>query len=55
MGLDINGNHQVLARADDVNLTGNDIRTIERNTDVLLYVFKDIDLAVNIGKLITWK
>jgi hypothetical protein len=33
-----------------VNLTGDDIKTIERNTDMLLYVCKDIDLAVNLRK-----
>jgi Reverse transcriptase (RNA-dependent DNA polymerase). len=35
LGLDMNGNHQVLACADDVNLIGDDIRTIERNAEVL--------------------
>ena len=30
LGLDMNGTHQVLAYADDVNFIG-DIRTIERN------------------------
>ena len=34
--LDMNDTHQVLAYADDVNLIGDDIRTIERNADVLL-------------------
>ena len=46
----MNGTHQVLAYADDVNLTGDDIRTIERNADVLLNACKDIGLTVNIGK-----
>ena len=50
LGLDMNGIHQVLAYADDVSLTGDDIRTIERNANVLLNACKDIDLAVN-----TWK
>ena len=50
LGLDMNGTHQVLAYADDVNLIGDDIRTIERNADVLLTACKDIDLAVNTGK-----
>ena len=36
---------------DDVNLIGDDIRTIERNADVLLNVCRDIGLAVNIGKI----
>ena len=35
----------------DVNLAGNDIRTTERKTDVLLDVCKDIGLEVNRGKL----
>ena len=38
--LDMNGTHQVLAYADDVNLIGDDIRTIERNADVLLNACK---------------
>ena len=50
MGLDLNDIHQVLAYANDVNLICDDIRTIERNADVLLHVCKDIGLAVNTGK-----
>ena len=45
----MNGTHQVLTYADDVNLIG-DIRTIERNADVLLNACKDIGLAVITGK-----
>ena len=37
-----------VSNADDVNLIGDYIRTIERN--VLLNACKDIGLAVNIGK-----
>ena len=47
--LDINDTHLVLAYADDVNLKGDDIRTIYRNPEVLLNACKDIGLAVNIG------
>ena len=36
LGLNMNGTHQVLAYADDVNLIGDDITSIERNADVLL-------------------
>ena len=50
LGLDMNGIYQVLAYADDVNLIGDDIRTIERNADVLLNACNDIGLAVNTGK-----
>ena len=46
----MNGTHQVLDYADDVNLIGDDIRTIERNADLLLNACKDIGLAVNTGK-----
>ena len=46
----MNGNHQVLAYADDVNLIGNDIRTIETNSDVLLNAPKDIGIAEDIEK-----
>ena len=46
----MNGTHQVLAYVDDVNLIGDDIRTIERNAVVLLNACKDIGLAVNIEK-----
>ena len=41
----MNDTHQVLAYADDVNLIGDDIRTIERNAYVLLDVYKDIGLG----------
>ena len=37
-------------KIDDVNLIGDDIRTIERIVDVLLNACKGIGLAVNIGK-----
>ena len=46
----MNGTHQVLGYAEDVDLIGDDIRTIERNADVLLNACKDIGLAVNTGK-----
>ena len=37
---EVYGTHQVLAYADDVNLIGDDVRTIERNADVLLNVVR---------------
>ena len=40
----MNGTNQVLAYANDVNLIGDDIRTIEINADVLLNVCKDTGL-----------
>ena len=53
--LDMNSNHQVLVYADDVNLAGDDFRTIERNAEALLNACKDIGLVLNTGKLSTWK
>ena len=46
----MNGTYHVLVYANGVNLIGNDTRTIERNTDVLINACKDIGLAINIGK-----
>ena len=54
LGVHINGAHQVLPYADDVNVIGDGIRTTERNADVLLNACKDIGLTVNTGKT-TWK
>ena len=36
LGLDMNGNQQVLAYADNVNLICDDIGTIERNAESLI-------------------
>ena len=45
----MNDTHRILAYEDDVSLIG-DVRTIERNVDVLLNAFQGIGLAVNTGK-----
>ena len=49
LGLDVNCTRQILAYADDVNLIDDDIRTIERNGDMLLNACKNIGLTVNTG------
>ena len=41
--------HQLLAYADDVNLMCDDIRTMRRNANVLLNIFK-VKSPVNTGK-----
>ena len=45
----MNGTHQVLAYADDVNLLGDDIRTTERNAEVLLNACKNISKNIELG------
>jgi sorting nexin-29 len=49
-GLKLNGTHQLLAYADDVNLLGYNIDTINKNTQTLIDVSKDVGLEVNVDK-----
>jgi hypothetical protein len=50
VGLKLNGIHQFLAYADDVNLLGENIDTINRNTETLTDVSKVVGLEVNVEK-----
>jgi hypothetical protein len=49
-GLKLNGTHQLLAYADDVNLQGDNIDTIRRNTENLIDASKEVGLEVNAEK-----
>jgi hypothetical protein len=40
VGLQLNRTHQLLAYADDVNLLGNNVDTIKKNTQTLIYASK---------------
>jgi hypothetical protein len=57
-GLKLNGTHQLLAYADDVNLLGDNIDTINKNTQTLIDASKVVGLEVNVEEtkymLVSW-
>jgi hypothetical protein len=49
-GLKSNGTHQLWAYANDVNLLGDNIDTINKNTKTLIDASKEVGLEVNVEK-----
>jgi hypothetical protein len=48
--LKLNGTHQLLVYANDVNLPGDNIDTVKKNTKNLIYSSKEVSLEVNTEK-----
>jgi hypothetical protein len=44
VGLKLNGTHELLVFADDVNLLGDNIDTIKKNTETVIGPFKGVGL-----------
>jgi hypothetical protein len=50
VGLKLNGTRQLLHYADDMNLLGDNIDTINKNTQTLIDASKEVGLVVNVEK-----
>ena len=52
-GLKLNGTHQLLAYADDVNILGESVDTVKKNAEALVAATKEIGLEKMLIKLST--
>jgi hypothetical protein len=51
VGLKLNGTHWLLTYDDDVNLLGDNIDTIKKNTETLIDARKEVGLEINTEKI----
>jgi hypothetical protein len=49
-GLKLNGTHQLLAYADDVNILGGSVHTVKENAAAIVVATKEIGLEANADK-----
>ena len=49
-GLKLNGTHQLLAYADDVNILGGSVHTVKENAEALAAATKEVGIEVNADK-----
>jgi len=49
-GWKLNGAHQLLAYADDVNILGGSVHTVKENAEALVVATKEIGLEINVDK-----
>ena len=49
-GLKLNGTHQLLAYAGDVNILGGSVHTVKENAEALVVATKEIGLEVNVDE-----
>jgi hypothetical protein len=46
--LKLNGSHQLLVNADDVNILGGSVHTLKKNAEALIFANKETGLDVNV-------
>jgi len=49
-GLNLNGTHQLLVYADDVNILGGSVHSVKENAEALIVASKQNELDVNVDK-----